>query len=60
VNGLAFLMIALLVSVVGSVLLWLRYRKPRSSDAVAEFQREMRALSPDRDWQGDRRPDKRG
>ena len=49
-NGLVFLSIAVVVSVVGSVVLWLRHRNPTSlKHGIDEFQREMRALSPDRD-----------
>ena len=49
-NGLVFLFVALIVSVGGSMLLWLRHRDPTSYDhGITEFQREMRALAPDRD-----------
>jgi hypothetical protein len=47
-NGLVFLSIALVVSVLGSLVLWFRHRDPTSLDSgIDEFQREMRALSPD-------------
>jgi hypothetical protein len=44
-----FLSIALVVSVLGSLGLWLRHRNPTSLDhGISEFEREMRALSPRR------------
>ena len=47
-GGLAFLFIAVLVSVVGTLVLYMRNRGSSSVDnGVEEFQREMRALSPD-------------
>jgi hypothetical protein len=47
VTGLLFLLIAVLLSVGGSVALWLRHRDPTSVDhGINEFQREMRALAP--------------
>ncbi|MGE0794844.1 MAG: hypothetical protein AB7O29_05795 [Acidimicrobiia bacterium] len=51
-NGLAFLLMALVVSLAGSAVLWARQRKPTSLDhGITEFQREMRALAPDeRSW----------
>lgn len=49
-NGLVFLFIALVLSVGGSLLLWLRHRDPTTLDhGVDEFRREMRALAPDDD-----------
>lgn len=54
-NGLVFLFVALVVSVGGSLLLWLRHRDPTTYDhGITEFQREMRALAPDRDHDRDR------
>lgn len=48
-SNLLYLLAALAVSVVGSVGLWLRRRKPRSTEfGVDEFQRELRALAPER------------
>jgi hypothetical protein len=48
VNGLVFLAIALVVSVAGSLMLWLRHRDPTSLDSgIDQFQREMRAIAPD-------------
>ena len=47
-SGLVFLLLALVVSLLGSALLWARQRKPTSLDhGITEFQREMRALAPD-------------
>jgi len=47
VSGLAFLLIALAISVLGSLLLWVRTRRPSSLDSgIDAFQREMQALSP--------------
>jgi hypothetical protein len=48
-GGLAFLFIAVLVSALGTLVLWMRNRGSTSLDhGVQEFQREMRALSPDK------------
>ena len=50
--GLVFLLIAFGLSILGSVVLWLRHRDPTSVDhGITEFQREMRALSPHDDRQ---------
>ena len=49
-NGLVFLSIAVVLSVVGSLVLWFRHRNPTSMNhGIDEFQREMRALAPHRD-----------
>jgi hypothetical protein len=46
-GGLAFLLIAVIVSAVGVLVLWLRNRDSASVDSgVDEFRREMRALAP--------------
>jgi hypothetical protein len=48
-GGLAFLLIAVVVSALGTLVLWMRNRGSTSLDhGVEEFQREMRALSPDK------------
>jgi hypothetical protein len=48
-GGLAFLLIVLVISGIGVLVLWMRNRDTTSLDnGVEEFQREMRALSPDR------------
>ena len=45
-SGLAFLAIVVVLSVIGSVIAWLRHRTPTHvSSSVSEFQREMDALS---------------
>ena len=50
--GLLFLLIAFGLSIAGSLILWIRHRDPTSLDhGINEFQREMRALSPDGDRQ---------
>jgi hypothetical protein len=47
VSGLVFLLVALLLSVVGSLALWLRHREPTSVErSVDDFSREMHALAP--------------
>ncbi len=49
-TGFVFLLIAFALSIGGSLVLWLRHRDPTTLDhAIDEFQREMRALAPDRD-----------
>lgn len=48
-SNLLYLVVALALSVLGSVALWYRHRKPRSVEyGVDEFQRELRALAPER------------
>ena len=48
-SGLVFLVVALLLSVVGSLALWLRHREPTSVErSVEDFSREMHALAPPR------------
>ncbi|HEY4633841.1 MAG TPA: hypothetical protein VIH00_07995 [Candidatus Limnocylindrales bacterium] len=48
-NGIVFLALALVVSILGSIVLWLRHRDPTSLDSgIDQFQREMRAIAPDR------------
>ena len=47
-SALVFLLIALAISIVGSVVLWLRHRKPSSLEhTIDAFSREMQALSPE-------------
>jgi hypothetical protein len=49
VTNLLYLGFAILVSVIGGTLLYLRNRKPTSLNAgIEEFQRELRALAPDK------------
>ena len=48
-GGLAFLLIVFVLSGVGTVILWMRNRGATSVDqGVEAFQREMRALSPEK------------
>jgi hypothetical protein len=47
VNPVAFLLLALVISVVGSAVLYLRSRTPSSLESgIDNFQREMQALAP--------------
>jgi hypothetical protein len=47
-SNLIYLFIALGLSILGSVILWYRHRKPTSLEAgIDEFSRELRALAPD-------------
>ncbi len=47
-SGLVFLVAALVVSVIGSVILWLHHRQPTSlNQGIDDFSREMDALSPE-------------
>jgi len=47
VSAIAFLLIVLVVSVVGSLVLWLQHRAPSTLESGIEaFQREMEALAP--------------
>ena len=46
-NAVAFLMIAVVISVVGSSVLYLRSRTPSSLESgIDNFRREMQALAP--------------
>jgi len=57
VSSLVFLGIALVVSLIGCLLLWVRNRQPRSMDAhIRDFARELDALSPDGRGAPRRRP----
>jgi hypothetical protein len=48
VSNLLYLLLALAFSVVGSLILWYRHRKPRTMEAgIDEFSRELRALAPE-------------
>ena len=58
-SGLAFLLIVVVVTLVGSLIVWLRHRKPTHfMSSVDDFQREMNALgrSPGTTGKGSRRP----
>ena len=55
-NGLVFLVAALLLSIIGSLLLWLRHRKPTSlHHGIDSFSKEMQALAPQRGSRTERR-----
>ncbi|MFZ6003958.1 MAG: hypothetical protein ACOYXM_08505 [Actinomycetota bacterium] len=46
-SAVAFLLIVLVVSTVGSLILWWRHRSPSTLESGIEaFQREMEALAP--------------
>jgi hypothetical protein len=46
VSGVAFLLIAVGLSLVGTIIVWLRTRKPTSWDSgISEFSKNMDALS---------------
>lgn len=48
-SNLLYVLVAVAVSVIGSLALWYHHRKPRSLEyGVDEFQRELRALAPER------------
>ncbi|HVF73426.1 MAG TPA: hypothetical protein VM938_00150 [Acidimicrobiales bacterium] len=47
-SNLLYLLIALGLSILGSVILWYRHSKPRSLESgITEFSRELRALAPE-------------
>ncbi|HVE95332.1 MAG TPA: hypothetical protein VNB24_10460 [Acidimicrobiales bacterium] len=47
-NSLIFLGVAVVFSLVGCAILWLRQRKPTGVDAgIDAFRRELQALAPD-------------
>ncbi|MCZ7629084.1 MAG: hypothetical protein M5U19_08485 [Microthrixaceae bacterium] len=53
-SPLVFLALALVISAVGTVALWLRHRRPDTPDAtIDEFRSKMRALSDDLPGQAD-------
>lgn len=59
-SGLVFLLAALALSVVGSLVLWLRHRHPTSMEqGIDDFSREMQALAPQRQLDPGRHPDER-
>jgi hypothetical protein len=48
VSNLIYLLLALVLSVVGSLILVYRHRRPRSmEEGIDEFNRELRALAPE-------------
>jgi hypothetical protein len=53
----AFVLIAVSVAALASLLLWLLHRRPRTfMSSIDDFQREMKALSQDEEEQQRRRP----
>jgi hypothetical protein len=49
VSNLLYLGIAVLISILGGLIIYVRNRKPTSLNAgIEEFQRELRALAPDK------------
>jgi hypothetical protein len=51
VTNLVYLGIAVVLSMLGCLVLWLRHRKPRSMEAhMQQFARELDALAPNPDW----------
>ena len=55
-TNLLYLGIAIVISGLAILVLWYRNRKPRSLESgIEEFQRELRALAPDRGRQGENR-----
>lgn len=60
-NAIAFLLIVLVVSGVGSFILWLRHRSPSTLESgISAFQREMEALAPPDEPDHDRRDGRSG
>lgn len=57
-SALVFLLLVIVVSAVGSLVLWLQHRSPNTLESGIEaFQREMEALAPPDDEDG---PERRG
>ena len=55
-TSLVFLLVAVAISVVGSLALWLHHREPTSLEhGIEEFSKEMQALSPEGAQTGRRR-----
>lgn len=47
-SALLYLGVALVLSMIGILVLWYRYRKPRSLESgIAEFQQGLKALNPE-------------
>ena len=57
-SAIVFLLIALGVSLIGGLYLWLQHRSPNTLDSgIKAFQREMDALAPPPERDRDRDPD---
>jgi hypothetical protein len=55
-SAIVFLLIVLVVSAIGSLILWLQHRSPSTLESgIDAFQREMDALAPPHDPTTDRR-----
>jgi hypothetical protein len=49
VSNLAFVIGAVLLSALGTFIIWFRHRKPRSMQSgIEEFAKELKALAPER------------
>ncbi|MFN2609073.1 MAG: hypothetical protein ABR511_14470 [Acidimicrobiales bacterium] len=60
-SNLAYLGVAVVISLVGCLVLWLRTRRPRSMEhSIREFSRELDALAPPDGGPADRSPRPRG
>lgn len=47
-SNLVYLLLAVTISLVGSLVVWYRHRQPRSLEfGIDEFQRELEALAPE-------------
>ncbi|HUQ40062.1 MAG TPA: hypothetical protein VM030_07880 [Acidimicrobiales bacterium] len=56
-SNLVYLLLAIALSVVGTLILLYRQRKPSSMEStIEEFNRELRALSPERRDPGEGHP----
>lgn len=57
-SSLVYLLVALTLSIMGSLILWYRHRRPKSLESgIDEFSRELKALAPK---QGQRDQESRG
>jgi hypothetical protein len=55
-SALVYLLVAVSLSVIGSLILWYRHSRPKSLESgIDEFSRELRALAPKRDKSQDSR-----
>ena len=49
-SNLLYLALAVVLSAIGCLILWLRHRKPRSLEyGIDAFHRELRALAPEQE-----------
>jgi hypothetical protein len=57
-SAVVFLLIVIVVSAIGSFILWLQHRSPSTLESgIDAFQREMDALAPPKDPTANRRDD---